>query len=384
MKVAFVVRTSGACDLYRVVQPLQIAAQQFPQHQFRRLGETELRLASESGDSKILDIICGADIIVAPRVWGVGPLLNFRKLNPTAKIVYEYDDNIFNVSPFSPHYRDYGTDPIDVVFPGEHTPRGLWVDGKNIDIRRNRAIQKETITGIRDVEMVTVTTSKLKEVYDKWNSNVVVLPNCVNLHLWQRLPLLPHEGIRMGWFGGDSHYEDWCLLQAVLPKIMNKYPQLKLVLLGAKFDGTLAGINPSQIEHHIWVETAAYHFKSAILDLDFGLIPLQKNVFNEGKSAIKFLELAALKVPSVVSYVTPYKEISTSDNGMWIENNDPEGWIEGISQMVENKILRDKIAAAAYEVVAHNFNAHKTAHLWVEAYEKLLGANSPSLENGGK
>ncbi len=341
-------------------------------------------MASGAGDPKLLDIICGADIIVAPRVWGIGPLLHLRKLNPTAKIVYEYDDNIFNVSPFSPHYKDYGTDPIDVVFPGEKTPRGLWTDGKNIDIRKNRETQKETITGIKDVEMVTVTTAKLKEVYDQWNPNVVALPNCVNLKLWQKLPLLPHSGIRMGWFGGDSHYEDWCLLHGVLAKVMNKYPQLKLVLLGAKFDGTLEGVNPSQIEHHSWIDTAAYPFKSAILDLDFGVIPLQKNQFNEGKSAIKFLELAALKVPSVVSNVTPYKEIFTVDNGMWVEDNDPEAWEEGISQMTENKLLRHKITEAAYETVVANFDAHKTAHLWVEAYEKLLGAKLPTLDNGGR
>lgn len=379
MKVVFVVRTNGACDLYRVVQPLQIAASQFPEHQFRKLGETELRMAAEIGETKILDLICAADIIVAPRVWGIKPLLNFRKLNPTAKIVYEYDDNIFHVSPFSPHYKDYGIDPIDVVFPGEKTPRSLWKDGKNINIGLNRATQKETIEGIKDVEMVTVTTSILKTVFDQWNSNVVVLPNCVNLKSWQRLPLLPHEGIRMGWFGGDSHYEDWCILAGILPELMGKYPQLKLVLLGAKFDGTLKGINPSQIEHHPWIETAAYPLKAASLDLDFGIIPLLKNQFNECKSAIKFLELAALKVPSVVSYVTPYKEISTEDNGVWIENNDPEAWSEGISKMVENKSLRKSVSEVAYETVATNFDAHKTAVQWVEAYSRLLKSTNKSI-----
>lgn len=380
MKVVFIVRTTGACDLYRVVQPLQIAATQFPQHQFRRLGETELRMAAEIGDQKIMDILCGADIIVAPRIWGIKPLLNLRKLNPTAKIVYEYDDNLFHVSPFSPHYKDYGIDPIDVVFPGEKTPRPLWEDGKNINIGLNRVTQKETIEGIKDVEMVTVTTEMLKTVYDQWNSNVVVLPNCVNLKSWQRLPLLPHEGIRMGWFGGDSHYEDWCILAEILPKIMGKYPHVKLVLLGAKFDGTLKGVNPFQIEHHSWIDTAAYPLKAASLDLDFGIIPLVKNQFNEGKSAIKYLELAALKVPAVVSYVTPYREISTEDNGLWIEDNDQEAWKEGISQMIENKLLRHKVADAAYETVSTNFDAHKKAYLWVEAYENLLKVNNLKTE----
>lgn len=380
MKVVFIVRTNGACDLYRVVQPLQIAAIQFPQHQFRKLGETELRTAVGIDETKILDLICGADIIVAPRVWGIKPLLHLRKLNPTAKIVYEYDDNIFHVSPFSPHYKDYGVDPIDVILPGEKIPRPLWKDGKNINIELNRTTQKETIEGIKDVEMVTVTTEMLKTVYNRWNSNVVVLPNCVNLKSWQRLPLLPHGGIRMGWFGGDSHYEDWCILTEILPKLMNKYSQLKLVLLGAKFDGTLKDINPSQIEHHPWIDTAAYPLKAASLDLDFGIIPLLKNQFNEGKSAIKFLELAALKVPSVVSYVTPYKEISTEDNGIWIEDNDPMAWEEGISQLVENKLLRSKVADAAYETVLAKFDAHKNAYMWVESYENLLRRDPVKLK----
>ena len=80
--------------------------------------------------------------------------------------------------------------------------------------------------------MVTVTTPKLAEAYKPYNDNVVVLPNCIDLDLWKPMDLKPSDEIRLFWAGGSSHYEDWMMMTEVLPVIMDKYPQVKLVFMG--------------------------------------------------------------------------------------------------------------------------------------------------------
>jgi glycosyltransferase involved in cell wall biosynthesis len=152
---------------------------------------------------------------------------------------------------------------------------------------------------------------------------------------------------------------------------MKKYPELKLVLMGSMFKGTLKGIDEDRIEFHEWVKTPAYPYKAAILDLDFAIIPLEDNIFNRCKSNIKWVEMGALSIPSVTSYISPYREYATENNGIYIEDNDPKAWIEGISAMVEGAKLRETMGIEARKTVEDHFDINKKYILWEEAYKKL-------------
>jgi glycosyltransferase involved in cell wall biosynthesis len=387
MKISYIIRTDGACDFYRVEQPMNYAKKLFPEHQFAKISEAQIKVAVENDDNKTLERLMSADIVILPRLWGISPLRCIRELNPKAKIVLEYDDNLFEVSPMSPHYVDHGVEEVDIVLPGDKAPKPLWKNLMNIDIPKNILRRDETIQAMGEADLITTTTPILAGILGQHNKNVAVLPNLIDRSLWQKLPLRPHRGFRMGWFGGSSHYEDWLLLQEVLPRLMAENPDITLVLMGTKFDGTLKGIPKERIEFHGWVPTAAYPYKAAILDLDLALIPLQDTAFNASKSAIKFLEMSSLAVPSVVSFVSPYKELATEDNAMWIEDNSPEAWYKGISEMVHNPLLRSKTALEAELMIRRDHDIQKKAHLWIRAYENLLkgvthgGTDSPHVSN---
>lgn len=385
MKIAYIIRTDGACDFYRLEQPMRYAKEAFPEHRFARVSEAQIKLGLENDDAKSLEKLMDADIVVLPRLWGIKPLRDLRELNPRAKIVLEYDDNLFDISPMSPHYADHGVEEIDITLPGEKMPRPLWKNLMNIDIPKNIERRNETMQAMREADLVTVTTPILAGLMSEYNKNVAVLPNCIDRTRWERLPLRPHLGFRMGWFGGSSHYEDWLLLAETLPQIMRDNPHVKLVLMGVKFDGTLHGIPKERIEFHKWIETPAYPLMAAKLDLDLALIPLQDTPFNRCKSAIKFLEMSSLAVPSVISYVSPYKELATEHNASWIVDNSPASWYKGISEMIHDPLLRSKTALEAELMVRRDHDIARNAHLWIKAYENLLkgvpngGPNSPHV-----
>lgn len=384
MKITYFQRTIGACDFYRAIQPLTWVGMQMPQHRVKAITSGELAVAIDNDDSAILRRILEADVIVLPRLWGRHVFDSARSLNPRAKIVLEYDDNLFDVSPFNPSYKDHGVEDVEIVHEGQKIK--MWEGGKNIDLVTNRKNYAETLDMLKEADLVTTTGKVLADKFRMWNPNVAILPNCVDLRKWQKLPLHPHRGLRMGWFGGHSHYEDWTLLTDVLPTVMERFPDVTLVIMGHVFEGTLKKIPKDRIEFHPWEETPAYPYKAAILDLDLAIIPLRETAFNECKSTIKLVEMGALKVPAVISYVNPYKEIATEHNGMWIEDNSPSAWITGITKMLEDPLLRSMTGLEARRTVEAGFDIAKKYRLWADAYEGVLNGrtDSPDLIHAGK
>lgn len=315
-----------------------------------------------------------ADLYVIPRLEAMEVTYDVSSLQAIGKkIITDYDDDIFNVSPLSPHYIHFGTENVQYKLDsGEIVP--LWEHGKNINIVENKMQMKRVRESIGKANCLTVTTDILAGCYKSAARRVAVLPNCIDIRLWNKLDFRKNtDDIRLFWAGGASHYEDWNLLPEVLVEIMRKYQDVKLVILGQMFKGTLKDIPPERIEFHNWVHSEAYPYKTAILDPDICIIPLVDNQFNECKSPIKFIEMSALRVPCVVSHVSPYKEVMTEDNGVFIEGNDKEGWFRGISLLIDDVLLRKHIGTKAREYVEANFDINKEYVRWEKLYKELVG-----------
>lgn len=365
MKVLYFLRDNGGCGFYRLAQPLQTAA--------AHKGFVVQHVEKGDSEDDIAQKLLWADVCVLPRVFDekfCAAIQQFKDLGK--KVVVDWDDHFFKVSPLSPHYKDFGTENYSHAYDGGKLD--IWVDGKNIDLAKNKAGLERAKQAMTMADMVTTTTDVLANVFREFNPKVKVLPNCIDFDLWKKLPFKSTNNIRMGWTGGYSHFEDWKILAQVLPEFMRLNPMVTLVLLGQKFDGTLKGIDPARIEYRGWCPTPAYPYVSAILDLDFAVIPLEDTDFNNCKSPLKWLEMAALGVPSVTSYCSPYAEMMdmVADNGVFVEGNSPSGWLLGLNKMAREHQLRNRMGIAAHQTVEQHFDIEKKWPLWVEAYESLV------------
>jgi glycosyltransferase involved in cell wall biosynthesis len=330
---------------------------------------------AEKGDNEetIAQHLLWADVCVTPRVFDekfCNGIEQFKKLGK--KVIVDWDDNFFKVSPLSPHYKDFGTENYSHDYIGGKLD--VWTDGKNIDLARNKAALERAKKAMAVADMVTTTTPILAKVFEEFNPNVKVLPNCIDLELWKKLPFASHRGIRVGWTGGYSHFEDWKILAQVLPEFLRINSNVTLVLLGQKFDGTLKGIDPDRIEYRGWCPTPAYPYVSAILDLDFAVIPLVDSDFNNCKSPLKWLEMASIEVPSVSSFCSPYSEMMdlVPENGMFVEGNSPTGWLMALNKMTQDHKLRNAMGLAARKTVEHFYDIENNWKKWVDAYESLV------------
>lgn len=222
-------------------------------------------------------------------------------------------------------------------------------------------------------DLVTCTTDNLAKELRKYNKNVVVLPNSMDMKRWD-LPKLKNETdyINIGWCGGTSHYNDLKMIVKPLKRILSEFPNVKLYLVG-ELRAKEWFKDYKNVECMLSVPFDAYPTRLHGLRLDIGLAPLQNNAFNRCKSNIKFLEYAIAKVPGVYS-PTVYSLWRTTDfDGKFgdIAENE-EQWYWNIRNLIVSKNHREDVIGGAYQYVRRYYDLNKNIKLWKNAYLDLI------------
>lgn len=357
----------GGCGYYRIRQPFEF---------IKRFTDADVHIVDSNNDD-MMSVAWGmsiANVMVFRQGGEIGiPHIKdsmkeyYRNMGIPGewkpKWVLDIDDNPEIISPYSQHYEEYGTEE----FMDNNTGKWLWKDGvANFDLKRNRTRMASLINGMKSVDLVTVTTNKLAEYARQYNKNVKVLPNCINLDRWWKLPLKTNEQLRVGWSGGVSHYEDWYSIKEPLNKLMREY-QFKLIQVGANFEGIIDPDNRHLVEIHDWVPFKGHSYRMMCMALDFAIIPLANLPFNHYKSSIKWYEMSALGIPSVVSNTLPYSEdVRHEKTGLLYKNS--KEFYEAMKTLITRATVRHAIGAEARKWVEGNRSAKEWAKLYVEAY----------------
>jgi glycosyltransferase involved in cell wall biosynthesis len=381
MKVCIFRATDGACDYYRTIFPIKKAALNNALS-YKELWVTNLLATIMYQKEEFIDAM-DSDIYYLQHVSGDSLIKKIREFTKeskiNAKILLDYDDDVFHVSPFSIEYGKFGTEDLKIVNNGQIIHE--WKNGVNIDIKKNQERIDEIKRTCSTVDMITVTTEHLAKIYREFNDNVRVLPNCVDLEEWNKLDIRRknQDEIRICWQGGYSHWEDLYLIKNSLKEIAAKNPNVKIVMVGYIPVSMEKDFRPEQLEFHQWVETPAHPYRMATLDIDIAVIPLKDTIFGRGKSPIKWIEFSALKIPSITSYVPPYDFIEEADalnKGLFVQNNDTQGWIKGLQSLIDDSKLREIIGANARNFVKENFDINTQYKQWVNVFEEVKSANS--------
>jgi glycosyltransferase involved in cell wall biosynthesis len=282
------------------------------------------------------------------------------------KWTYDIDDNTEDLSPYNYHYEDFGTE--------EYTDKNgveIWKDGVGgFDLNRNRNKMGWHLWSLRNASLVTVTTNKLAEYARQYNKSVAVLPNLINFDRWWPLDLKPNKRLRVGWSGGVSHYEDWYSIKEPLNELMREF-DFDLIMTGADFKGVIDKDNQHRLKIEDWMPFKGHSYRMMCLSLDVAVIPLADLPFNYHKSSIKFYEMSAMGVPSVVSNILPYSEdIKPGETAMSYKT--PKQFYDALKNLLTNESMRKRIGQSAYEWVKETKDAKKNVNLWIEAYKSII------------
>lgn len=349
----------------------------------RNTGDINQTHIIENGDSgsTMLSLVSGSDVILFRQQHD--KFFHFLKNNKDIDIsnkilVVDFDDDIFNITPYAETYRYGGLEEVT------HEGKILWKDGEHdFDIKRNENNLKSITTMIKQADLITVTTPYLKKRITKisGNKNVVVIPNAINFTHWKKWDLKKDDTIRIGWSGGSTHYIDWHTIKNGIKKLHDKYgDKIKLVLTGCKWEGTLKDI---PYEYHSWLDFDAHPYKQASLNLDIAIIPLMDTLFNRSKSSVKWYEYSSLGVPCVVSNVLPYSaEIKHNETALAFNNEDE--FVEQVSRLIDDVKLRYTIGENARDWVHKHRDIDIICFDYLDAYQKALDkkllTNTNSME----
>lgn len=225
-------------------------------------------------------------------------------------------------------------------------------------------------------DLVTCTTQPLYEEAIQFNKNVHVLPNYLDMDLWDK-GTVPNEtpSLRLLWAGSITHRDDLEMIAPVIRKLLLKYEKLKFVSCGDEYvDKLFSDLSPTKHEYiqamPVYTRWGEY---AQTLMADIAIAPLIDSHFNECKSFLKYLEYGMIKAPAVYS-PSAYKGVIKDWENGFIANNLDE-WEKCLTFLIEKPTLRDHVRKTAYLDVTKNYDISKHVYKWNRLYKKLYNSS---------
>jgi glycosyltransferase involved in cell wall biosynthesis len=336
--VIFIKDRSG-CGYWRMVVPA------------RHLDDSNLYLDCAEVEV-IYEYLLEYDTIVVQRLHEWKEFYVIEKLKRLGKkIIYDIDDDIFSIPPTNPAHKR---------------------------IRYDEQEAARAIMGLADV--ITTPSEVIKERFG-FADKTVVIPNAVDLDDgWPKLTgndevdiaklSSPDDHMRILWQGSPTHGEDWFECVTAVDYIMEKYDNVRLVILGflppvvsqMVEDVTKPWWN-GRVEFADFTDVETYVAITKHLRVEVALAPLQETVFNAAKSALKFAEYTAIGTPCIASAVTPYKEVIQSGENGFLATCEEE-WVEHMETLLTQADERLRLVRNARKTVEEQFDIKKVVKEW--------------------
>lgn len=364
MKILAAASDNGACTGYRIREPL---------NRLKKLGLAQTILIENAHQDFTKELLL-SDIFMFGRAASGTIIDQIDKMHSMGKkVVFDLDDNIFEVSPYSQHYNRLGIMPIESL-DDDNTHLGMmWEDGKDgLDVKSNRQFQMYFIQVLRNVDAVTCATKPLQELYSRFNRNAVHVPSGIDVGLWKTDKNdSQNKHFRILWTGAANHYSDAKNMMPVFEEIQKKYKNVRLAFVGNDWRMVKNNLDYSRVDVYPWVSYEAYPYLLKTIKADIGIAPIQMTHFDDCRSAAKWWEYSCLNMPTIATNHGPYKrEMNNGKTGLLVQTD--KEWVSGLSALIEDKALRTDLAAEALKDVKQNHNLDYTCDKWAETFQKTL------------
>ena len=217
---------------------------------------------------------------------------------------------------------------------------------------------------IRISDRVIAGNNFLADFVARYNKNVEVIPTCVDTDTYNNIYAGRASGsLTIGWIGSATTVEYLNMLKEVFIKLIEKYPHLRLKIIGGEFkiDGLEEVITNKKwsLENEV----------SDLRSMDIGVMPMPDNEWTKGKCCFKALLYMSMQIPCVCSSAGLNKEIIKDGINGFLASSDKE-WIDKLSFLIENEQLRKTIGSAGRKTVEEEFSVKANSAGYLKAIEK--------------
>lgn len=175
---------------------------------------------------------------------------------------------------------------------------------------------------------------------------------------------------RLGYFSGtDTHDHDWAMIEPVVAELLAERAPLELWIGGPVTTGPALARHGSRVRRLPtvpWLEVPGL-----LRDVDVNLAPLAPgSVFNEGKSAIKWLEAALVATPTVASPTEPFRA-AVDDGRTGLLADDAAGWASALRRLLDDPIERRTVGGWARRDALLRWGPHEQARRYLALLEEI-------------
>jgi hypothetical protein len=226
---------------------------------------------------------------------------------------------------------------------------------------------------IRDNTWMSTTTDYLADVFRKRREHpkdsVFVMPNYLSDD-YKHAGFDNGDKTVIGYFGGASHYQDLndTGMVEALERLMHENKHVYFKAIGMPLDK--------------YIPRARYSFDGGkrgdgwvkelfpTMNFDIAIAPIKDNVFNYGKSNIKWQEATRAGSAFIGSYIGPYKRLKP-DVAMTVANT-PDSWYKGLKKLVDDVAYRKQLVTNAQSELKANWRLEDHWQQYRDMFETVM------------
>jgi glycosyltransferase involved in cell wall biosynthesis len=238
-----------------------------------------------------------------------------------------------------------------------------WDRGEGGLARRLAPKASKIRVAVRHADRVIAGNAVLADWASRRHRDVVVIPSCVAPEDYtQKASYAVHDPPRLGWIGSPHNEE---CLRSIAPALMEVHRRTgaRLTLVGTT--APALGDIEAMVDRVDWSPAAQ---RTALADMDVGLMPLSRTPYNLGKCGYKLLQYAAVGLPAVASPLGVNAEL-LARFGMPAARTQDD-WTDAILGLVgASTAARERLGRTAREITARSYSYDAWLPRWAAAME---------------
>lgn len=276
-------------------------------------------------------------------------------------VVVDVDDDLSSIHPSNPAWRDL------------HPKREKYVAGTELHMHSWHYLGD----ACRDATLVTATTPALMRRYAA-HGRGRELPNYLADHYYR----VKHtDSDLIGWPAAlHSHPDDPAAVGNAISRLVVDGHTFQVTTTGSDVANAFGITDPTLIEQ-LEQPIDLMEWPAKISDIGVGIAPLADTRFNQAKSWLKPLELAAVGVPWVASPRAEYARLHKLGCGLLADK--PKMWYRLLKDLATSSARRGELSEAG-RAVAQQLRIRDHAWRWWEAWSDALtiqrGSESASAD----
>ena len=223
--------------------------------------------------------------------------------------------------------------------------------------------RKKPLYLMKAADHVITCTPYLDEFVRQYNKNTTDISSTVDTDRYVPVNTYSNDKkLTLGWSGSVSTIKYFYLLSNVLKRLSRQY-EFDILVMGGT-DVKIEGLMINAVE---WSENREI---STLQQIDIGLYPLPDEEWVLGKSGLKAIQYMALGIPTVATAVgANFRVIENGVSGYLVNSEDE--WVEKLSMLIADPLLRRSIGEAARKKVEAKFSIKANASSYLQILNEV-------------